>query len=168
MIDATGTLLEARDSLATPETPLPRFRIDMDWFGQHHLSFDDVARARLCEACHARVGAESEEQIPAMDKATGRMGVETRDATFGSDPLKTIRDHCSKAKTYINRDMPTLEAVFRCYLANDNQPMTLEQVRDYLLDWCPGGGCQWLLLPMESLERLVRHDHFYGLTVVED
>ena len=54
--------------------------------------------------------------------------------------------------------MPTLEAIFRIFLANGNTPMTLEQVREQLAEWCPGGGCQWLLLPQELVERLVQND----------
>jgi hypothetical protein len=41
--------------------------------------------------------------------------------------------------------------------------MTLEQVREQLAEWCPGGGCQWLLLPQEMVERLVQNDRHYGL-----
>ena len=41
--------------------------------------------------------------------------------------------------------------------------MTLEQVREQLAEWCPGGGCQWMMLPLETLERLVRADRYYGL-----
>jgi hypothetical protein len=63
--------------------------------------------------------------------------------------------------------MPTLEAIFRIFLANANQPMTLEQVREQLAEWCPGGGCQWLLLPHDMLERLVLNDRHYGLRQTE-
>ena len=63
--------------------------------------------------------------------------------------------------------MPTLEAIFRIFLANGNQPMTLEQVREQLAEWCPGGGCQWLLLPQEMVERLVQNDSHYGLRQTE-
>ena len=46
-------------------------------------------------------------------------------------------------------------------------PMTLEQVREQLAEWCPGGGCQWLLLPQEMVERLVQNDSHYGLRQTE-
>ena len=75
-------------------------------------------------------------------------------------------DTC-RAKNYVHRDMPTLEAIFRIFLANGNQAMTLEQVREQLAEWCPGGGCQWLLLPIETVERLVQNDTYYGLRQVE-
>ena len=39
----------------------------------------------------------------------------------------------------------------------------LGHVREQLAEWCPGGGCQWLLLPLEQLERLIQHDRYYGI-----
>src|SRR5581483_11113883 len=39
-----------------------------------------------------------------------------------------IRDCCGKKKGFITPDMPTLEAIFRIYLANGNQPMPLAHV----------------------------------------
>lgn len=141
----------------------PRFHIERAWYDEHHLSFEDVVRARVCESCRAKFGQEVEERVPKFDKGTGKMQFEMRKVAYGSDPVKVIREHCGRAKGYIAHDMPTLEAVFRVVLLNGNQPMSLQQVREQLAEWCPGGGCQWLLMPMEMLERLVRNDRYYGL-----
>ena len=84
------------------------------------LSFDDVVRGRMCDTCRAKIGQEVEERAPVFDKATGRMRFEVRHTTYGSDPLKCIREHCGRAKNYVHRDMPTLEAIFRIFLANGN------------------------------------------------
>jgi len=143
------------------------YHADPSWFEENNLSFEDVVRARMCDTCRARIGQEVEERVPVFDKATGRMRFEVRQSTYGSDPLKCIREHCGRAKNYIHRDMPTLEAIFRIFLANANAPMTLDQVREQLAEWCPGGGCQWLLLPSEMVERLVQHDTHYGLRQTE-
>jgi hypothetical protein len=143
------------------------YHADPSWFEENNLSFEDVVRARMCDTCRARIGQDVEERVPVFDKATGRMRFEVRQSTYGSDPLKCIREHCGRAKNYIHRDMPTLEAIFRIYLANANAPMTLDQVREQLAEWCPGGGCQWLLLPSDMVERLVQHDTHYGLRQTE-
>jgi hypothetical protein len=143
------------------------YHADPSWFEENNLSFEDVVRARMCDTCRARIGQEVEERVPIFDKATGRMRFEVRQSTYGSDPLKCIREHCGRAKNYIHRDMPTLEAIFRIFLANANAAMTLDQVREQLAEWCPGGGCQWLLLPSEMVERLVQHDTHYGLRQTE-
>lgn len=144
-----------------------RYRIDREWFPRHDLSFAAVVRGRMDEACRAKLGMEVTERLPQFDQTTGKMRMEERRTTFGEDPVRVIREHCGKARSYITRDMPTLEAVFRILLARSNEPMTLEQVREELAEWCPGGGCQWLLLPPETLERLVRNDTSYGLRAVE-
>ena len=143
------------------------YHVDPSWFDENALSFEDVVRARMCDTCRAKIGQEVEERAPVFDKATGRMRFDVKRTTFGSDPLKSIREHCGRARNYIHRDMPTLEAIFRIFLANGNTPMTLEQVREQLAEWCPGGGCQWLLLPQEMVERLVQNDSHYGLRQTE-
>ncbi len=157
---AAGQVAEGAEGAAGEA---PYYQIDRSWFEENNLSFDDVVRARMCDACRARAGAEVEERAPVFDKASGRMKYELRQTTYGSDPLKVIHEHCGRARNYINRDMPTLEAIFRIYLANGNQPLRLAHVRDQLAEWCPGGGCQWLLLPLDVLDRLVQNDAHYGL-----
>jgi hypothetical protein len=157
------------DTGGGPEAPEEAryYHVDPSWFEENNLSFDDVVRGRMCDQCRAKIGLEVEERAPVFDKATGRMRFEVRRTTYGSDPLKAIREHCGRAKNYVHRDMPTLEAIFRIFLANGNTAMTLEQVREQLAEWCPGGGCQWLLLPQEMVERLVQNDSHYGLRQTE-
>jgi hypothetical protein len=163
VLDTSRTLTDSSAPGAEPAEEAPYYHIDPSWFDENNLSFEDVVRARMCDACRVKIGQEVEERAPVFDKATGRMKFEVRQMTYGSDPLKVIREHCGRAKNYIHRDMPTLEAIFRVYLANGNQPMPLEHVREQLAEWCPGGGCQWLLLPLDTVERLVQNDSYYGL-----
>ena len=167
MIDASRSLAESPGGAADVSAPPRYYHIDPSWFEENNLSFDDIVAARMCDSCRAKVGQEVEERAPVFDKATGRMRFEVRQTTYGSDPLKCIREHCGRAKNYVHRDMPTLEAIFRILLANGNQPMTLEHIREQLAEWCPGGGCQWLLLPIETVDRLVQNDRHYGLRLTE-
>ena len=163
MLDTSRSLIDSSTPGTEPAEEAPFYHIDPSWFDENNLSFEDVVRARMCDACRVKIGQEVEERAPVFDKGTGRMKFEVRQTTYGSDPLKVIREHCGRAKNYIHRDMPTLEAIFRVYLANGNQPMPLEHVREQLAEWCPGGGCQWLLLPLDTVERLVQNDSYYGL-----
>lgn len=140
-----------------------KYFIDTTWYDENNFSFEDLTRSRMCESCVGRLGEEIEERYTVLDKKTGRASFDFRTVTYGSNPARVIRDCCSKKKDYILPDMPTLEAIFRVFLANGNAPMSLEAVRDQLTEWCPGGGCQWLLLPMETLERLVQNDRHYGI-----
>jgi hypothetical protein len=141
----------------------PRFHIDTTWFDENALSFQDIVQARMCDSCRERLGEEIEDRQPVFDRTTGRMSFEVRQATYGSNPMKAIRECCSRKKNFIQPDMATLEAIFRVYLANGNQPMPLSHVRDQLQEWCPGGGCQWLLLTDEQMERVISNDIYYGL-----
>src|SRR5437588_12145413 len=88
------------------------YHADPSWFDENNLSFEDVVRARMCDACRVKIGQEVEDRAPVFDKATGRMKFEVQHSTYGSDPLKVIREHCGRAKNYIHRDLPTLEAIF--------------------------------------------------------
>ena len=136
--------------------------IDSSWFDENNIAFEDFAQARMCESCGERVNEEVEERYTAFDQKSGRASIDVRRVRYGEDPIKVIREDCSKKRSYITADMPTLEAVFRVLLATGNTPMRLAEIREQLAEWCPGGGCQWLLLPADQLERVIRNDKFYG------
>lgn len=141
----------------------PRYYIDVDWYDQSHLSFLDMAADRMCADCQRRLDEEVEERVPTIDPTTRRPTYELRRYKRRDRPIPRIRDCCSRRSGYITPELPTLEAVFRILLANGNQPMPLEHVRDQLREWCATGRCQWLLIPPESLRRVVDADRFYGL-----
>jgi len=140
-----------------------QYVVDTSWFEENGFSFEDFVQSRMCDSCQARLDEEVEERYTVLDKKSGRASFEIRRGKYGADPIRVIRDCCSKKRHYITPDMPTLEAVFRVFLSNGNAPLTLGHVREQLAEWCPGGGCQWLLLPLDQLERLVQHDRYYGI-----
>lgn len=140
-----------------------RYFIDRTWFDENDLVFEEVVQARLCAECQSKLGTEELVRKPVYDKKTGRMTFELRPERFAANPVQKIKEHCSKARDFITPEMPTLEAVFRVLLASGNQPMPLDHVRELLVEWCPSGGCQWLLLPLEVLERVIEHDNYYGI-----
>jgi hypothetical protein len=147
------------------EPPSTPYYVDQGWYDANGLSFRDVVMARMCEACQERAaaGEVAEERYTEYDTKTRRAFPKTRQVPFASNPVRVIREDCSAKKGYITPDMPTLEAVFRIYLANGNQPMPLSHVREQLVDWCPDGQCRWLLLSDSQLERMVASDGSYGL-----
>lgn len=140
-----------------------RYFIDSDWYDQQGVSFNDVLQDRMCPQCQRRLGEEVEERYPVLDRRTRRVTYELRQVQYGSRPIVVIRDCCARKSGFITPDMLVLEVVFRILLANGNQPMPLEHIRDQLREWCPTGRCQWLLLPPEALRRIVENDRFYGL-----
>ena len=144
-----------------------RYFIDVDWYDQHSLSFTDIVQTRMCRQCQTRLGEEIEERYPVADRRTGRVTYQVRSVRYGARPMAALRDCCSRKSGYISPDMPILEAIFRILLANANQPMPLEHMREQLREWCPTGRCQWLLMPMDVLAQVVDRDRSYGLRLHE-
>ncbi|OGG56319.1 MAG: hypothetical protein A3F84_01635 [Candidatus Handelsmanbacteria bacterium RIFCSPLOWO2_12_FULL_64_10] len=148
---------------AAEEPAEERYFIDADWHEQQGLSFSDVVRERMCIQCQRRIGEDIEERYPVVDRKTRKVTYELRRVQYGARPVAVIRDCCAHKQQFVVPDMPVLEAIFRILLANGNQPMPLEHIRDQLREWCPTGRCQWLLLPPETIRRIVENDQFYGL-----
>ena len=76
------------------------------------------------------------------------------------DLLSTIRDCCSKTPGFITHRLPILESIFRLFLANNNQPLDLEELRGQLGQWHVG---DTYCTSAEVLSRLLSSDRYYGL-----
>jgi hypothetical protein len=79
------------------------------------------------------------------------------------DFLASIRDCCSRAPEFITPRLPILESVFRLFLANNNQPLDLEELGKRLSQW-RGGGASGI---SEILAPLLENDRYYGVRRVE-
>lgn len=140
----------------------PKYFISRKWYEESGRSFETVARARFCSSCREKEGMEVEERVPTVDPKTGRVVFETRSVSYGSNPLSAIRSCCSKSADYITSETPLLEAVFRIFLENGNQPIDLETIEERLSEWVrPNRLGQ--VISVEALERLVENDQFYGI-----
>ncbi len=144
------------------EENLPKFYIDFNWYEKHGMSFNVVAQTRMCASCQSKLGAETQERVPTVDKATGRVVYEIRTTRYGENPMHVIRNCCSKNRDYITLETPVAEAIFRAFLASNNQPNDIETVRDLLSTYIPlserphGYNA-------ELVERVLRNDQNYGL-----
>ncbi len=127
------------------------------------MVFSVVAQGRLCYSCAGKLGSFVEERYPVIDPKTKRVTFEFRRVPYAANPLPIIRDCCSRARDYITPETPLLEAIFRVFLANGNQPMTVAAVREHLLTYLPEMAALRSDYPVEMLERLIRADRAYGL-----
>jgi hypothetical protein len=149
-----------------PEGEPVRYYIDIGWYDQHDRSFRAVAQGRFCQSCLGKIGTVTEERVPTVDKKTNRVVYETREIRYGENPMAVIRQCCSKQRNYITPETPLLEAVFRVFLANGNQPATLERIREQLGDWISLRDRPHNYAG-ELIERLIANDHRYGLRPFE-
>ena len=152
------------EETTVPEEPEPpkKYYIDTNWYDQTGRSFRVVAEKRFCPACQQKIGQETQERVPVIDPKTGRVVYEMRSVPFGSNPIAVIRGCCSRERGYITADMPVLEAVFRVFLLNGNQPTDLQGVRDELAQWFPLNA-RAHGYSVDMLRRLIKGDDYYGL-----
>jgi len=126
--------------------PKPRWFIDLDWYRQNNRSISALAQDYLCANCHGQLSA-GEKEI-SVDKL-----------------LSTIKNCCSNDTRFINSQLPILESIFRFFLANDNQPLDLEELGKQLSE--RRGGDIYHTSP-EILSRLLKNDKYYGLRQAPD
>ena len=75
-----------------------QYVVDTSWFDENGFSFDDFVQSRMCESCQARLDEEVEERYTVLDKKTGRASFEIRRGKYGAEPIRVIRDCCSKKR----------------------------------------------------------------------
>lgn len=139
-----------------------KYFIDENWYRQRRRSFLAVAQARFCPACRERIGELTQERVPVADPQTGRVVFELQTVRYGDKPIHVIANCCSKSGDYITPETPVMEALFRLFLANGNQPADVDTLREkleeYIHLYCKPHG-----YAPELLERLIAADDFYGI-----
>ena len=99
----------------TLDTP---FHVDYAWWDKHGLDINVKLVSHLChEHREAYAGQPVGDKIDWIDWATG--------AVTRVDGLQyVITTHCSRQPGYLLQAPTLLEAVFRAFLSNANQPLT--------------------------------------------
>ncbi|TET25604.1 MAG: hypothetical protein E3J67_03685 [Dehalococcoidia bacterium] len=100
----------------------------------------------MCASCREKLRADTTE-IPA------------------DELLTAIRECCCRAPGFITHRLPVLESVFRLFLANNNQPLELEELGKQLGEW---RGDDAYRTSTEVLARLLNSDRYYGLRPVKE
>src|SRR5690242_16304436 len=118
--------------VVAPEATRTQYVIDVARLEQQGKSFQALAQARFCPACRAKLGTRTQERGTDIDPKTGRVTFTMRDVAFGANPFAVIRADCSRQRNWVTAETPLMEAVFRVLLANANQPMDVDQIREQL------------------------------------
>ena len=129
-----------REDTSTDQ-PKPLWFIDLGWYQQNNRSISALAKGCLCDKCRMQLSTEGKEISEA-------------------ELLANIRDCCSHAPEFITGQLPILESNFRFFLANGNQPLTLEELGEQLSERLGGDTYR---TSEEILSRLFQSDQYYGL-----
>lgn len=116
--------------------------IDLNWFPQHQRSFKTLAQDSLCRECRNELTSGGKEHSDSM-------------------MLKQISKCCGNRPDFISTQQPLMESVFRVFLANGNQPLTLERLGQLLSERRGGSHTS-----EATLLRLLQTDRYYGLRPV--
>jgi hypothetical protein len=127
-----------KESLGAEQSE-PHWFIDLDWYEQNGRLFATLAQGCLCPRCRERLkaGEISEAELAA-----------------------NIRDCCSKLPGFITGEMAILAIMFRLFLANGNQPLTLAGLSEGLSEWLGGDTYR---TSAEVLSRLLKDERYYGI-----
>ena len=119
---ATSRLARFRPTVDT------KFQIDFDWWEKSGKNFRLYLRDQLCEECRERFADHANtENVDWVDPETGEV--------HRTDALREcLRTRCANDPDYINERLPVASACFRIFLANNNAPLSPNELSQ-LLPW---------------------------------
>jgi hypothetical protein len=126
--------------------PEQRWAINLEWLRKNNRSFTAMVKSSLCPKCRKKLKVDH---------------VEVK----VNDLFKAIKTCCSKSVDFITPTLPIHESVFRIFLANGNQPLTLEELGSELNQ---RRGIDTYRTSVQILSRLLKNDQHYGLQPVPD
>ncbi len=121
------TLLRHKLARFRPTTDT-KFHIDYDWWVKSGKNFRLYLRDQLCDECRERFSNhQNTENVDWVDPDTGEV--------HRTDALREcLRTRCANDPDYINERLSLVSACFRVFLANNNQPLSPNELHQ-LLPW---------------------------------
>ena len=103
-----------------------KFHVDFDWWERESREFRVYLTSHLCpehQAAFADFSADNVIVIDAVDAETAEVRKE--------DGVQHIlRTHCSRQPEFITSHTSLVDAVFRVFIANGNQPLSPDELAD--------------------------------------
>lgn len=110
-----------RSSLLKPTAQTP-FQIDFQWWKESERDWHVYLRSLLCPVHRETLaGLEEGQTIDWVDENTAE--VRAVDGT-----QHALMSHCSKQADFVTQQTSLVEAAFRLFLVNGNQPMSAEEL----------------------------------------
>jgi hypothetical protein len=122
-----------------------RWAIDLNWLQENNRSLTMLTKGALCVKCRKKLK---------IDKGEVK----------ASELLKSLKSCCGKSPDFITSNLPLQESTFRAFLANGNEPMTLDELGKQLSD---RRGVDAYRTSAAILSRLLAYDQHYGLRQVQ-
>ncbi|MEA3406564.1 MAG: hypothetical protein U9R48_00605 [Chloroflexota bacterium] len=104
-----------------------KFHIDLDWWKKRNRDIRIYMRDVLCGDCREEYGENFLDlrEVDWVDEQTGEVK--------RVDPLwYNIQVCCSAQPDYITPHTPIVDAVFRTFLANGNEPLSIQELYELL------------------------------------
>ena len=117
-VPASKTLRFIKPSLDTP------YHIDFGWWDKADRNLRIYLKSHLC-AVHREVYAES-----SADRPIDWVDPYTAEVKQLDGILYQLRTHCSPQPGYITNDTSVVDAVFRVFLVNENQPLSPRELAE--------------------------------------
>ena len=103
-----------------------KFHIDVTWWQENNRDMRVYVREALCDECReAYKDYQDVGEIDAIDEQTA----EVRRVDGLTHVLRTC---CSLKPGYITPTTPVVDAIFRTFLANGNQPLSVNELYELL------------------------------------
>ena len=116
------------------------WHLNLDWFRGNDRSLAILAQDCLCPKCRKLFQDKEPE---------------------AEEVVKVITSCCSQREGFLTPNMPLMACIFRIFLANGNQSLSLEELASKLAEYCYANTRS--IVP-ETLLRILRKDYYYGLT----
>ncbi len=100
------------------------FHIDFNWWKRHGREYRVYLRSHLCEQHQAEFGPEADGDGRLLDWVHPR----TAQVSCLDQLQYTLRSHCARQPEYLTQRTSMVDAVFRVFIANGNQPLTAREL----------------------------------------
>jgi hypothetical protein len=101
-----------------------RFHIDFEWWDRETQAFRVYLMGHLC--AEHRATFDPEAPVELLD----RVDMETGQVTPIDRVQYILGAHCARQPGFITPQMPLVDAVFRVFVANGNQPLSPEELAE--------------------------------------
>ena len=103
-----------------------KFHIDFDWWERESREFRVYLTSHLCPEHQAAFADFSANDVIVIDA----VDAETAEVRKEDGVQHILRTHCSRQPEFITSHTSLVDAVFRVFIANGNQPLSPDELAD--------------------------------------